>query len=61
MTYVKIEDGIVTKSIENRTNRFVFTYHKVFKTFSTWIRVDLLDTIPEIGWKYNPNTGFSES
>lgn len=61
MTYAKVEDGVVTKIVDTSRNNFVFFYHKVFKTFNLWIRIDELDPQPQLGWKYNKDTGFSET
>lgn len=61
MIYVKVENGIVTKKVDTTNDHFVFFYRKLFKTFSLWLRVDNLDPIPNLGWKYDKDTGFTET
>lgn len=59
MRYVLVKNGIVDSVIETSNPRFVFFYRHIFKTFSLWIRVDLLEVQPEVGWRYDKDNGFS--
>lgn len=59
MIYAKIENGIVTQILEPHHDTFVFRCKHIFKTFSLWLRIDELDPQPQVGWSYDPNTGFS--
>lgn len=61
MIYAKIENGVVTRIIDSSNSNFVFFCKKIFKTFSLWVRVDELNPVPQLGWKYNKDTGFSEN
>jgi len=57
MKYVRIINGVVDKIEQTEDQLFVFSYKKAF---SLWIRVDQLEIVPQMGWKYVKETGFSE-
>lgn len=60
MIYARIQNGVVDKIVDANTNsRFVFKFKNIVKTFILWIRIDQLDPQPQVGWKYDKDTGFS--
>lgn len=61
MIYAKVENGIVTMVIDSRRSNFVFFYKHIFKTFSLWLRVDELNPVPQVGWKYDKVNGFTKN
>lgn len=61
MIYAKVLDGIVVDIANTNNDFFVFKYKRRFKIFSLWLRVDELEQVPEIGWKYDKVDGFTEN
>ena len=61
MIYAKVLNGVVTEIKDTSLQTFVFVSWDEFKTFTTWLRIDQLDPMPQIGWHYDKDTGFTEN